>query len=324
MKKNILCIIISILIGNAYAQQDPNFSQYIFNTIYINPAYAGYKDNIYLQSHYRMQWTGVEGAPRSLSIAADGGFKENKIGLSLLINSDRIGVQDNLSAYAGYAYHLHPGQDETSKLSFGISAGFVQSLLYGDRFIPDMTGDNSIPAGNHNRILPDARFGIIYTRDKFFSGISASNILSGINSSKRTNEWYIGMKPHFYLFGGFVSDLSDDIKIKPLVLLKDDLGGPSNLDLNIFLLLRERIWIGAMYRTAVPLYDKKHLQKDLNKNSATGLMLEVFPTQRMRIGYSFDYSVNQLRTYNNGTHEISIGLYLRESKYGDRYSHCYF
>lgn len=315
------CLVFSL---SASAQQDANFSQYIFNTIHINPAYAGYKNNIYLQSNYRKQWTGVEGAPETFSLSGDMLLMNEKVGLSLMVNKDKIGVQNDLSIYGGYAYHVYLNQ-ENSKISFGINAGFLQTSLNGNLFDPNDSGDDYIPISSQSNLLPDARFGVLFSNATFFTGISASNILSNFSFGKKKSDWYIGLKPHLYLLGGMILNVSDDIILKPMALLKDDFGGPTNLDLNGFILLREKIWLGAMYRTGVKLYDKSNLQKDLQKSSATGIMMEIFPTQKLRIGYSFDYSLNKLRGENNGTHEISIGLYLRDlNNTKNGFTGCYF
>lgn len=310
-------------ITEAFAQQEGQFSQYIFNNIYVNPAYAGYKEDIYLQSFYRSQWTGLNGAPKSVSVAIDGSTNNNKVGLSLLLSNDKIGVQNNLAAFLGYAYRLNVNQQETSKLCFGISMGFIQSGLEGNLLVPNELGDNYIPSNKNSFLIPDARAGILFTNDILFTGFSVNNIFVAYLAKNETNTRNITPKPHFYFITGAILPLDNDLKFKTVFLLKDDLGGPTNMDLNAFILLKEKIWIGAMYRTAIKLYDKSHLQKELFNGSATGLMLELFARKNIRIGYSFDYSLNKLKSYNNGTHELSIGFYLKGNKKTTAYG-CYF
>jgi len=306
------------------AQQDANFTQYIFNTIHVNPAYAGYKNNLYLQSTYRKQWTGVEGAPESFSFAADALLGNEKVGLSLMVNNDKIGAQSNLGIHGGYAYHILIDDYTNKKLSFGFNIGLRQTAMNGSAFDANEAGDEYIPAGNESTIMPDARLGILFSSQHFFTGVSASNILSGLSIGQKENDWHIGLKPHLYFLGGLIVKASNDLIIKPMVLLKDDFGGPTNLDINGFILLKEKIWIGAMYRTSVKLYDKPHLQKDLSKFSSTGALIELFPTSKLRIGYSFDYSLNKLKNLNNGTHEISLGLFLRDKSNNRTQYGCYF
>jgi type IX secretion system PorP/SprF family membrane protein len=323
MGAKIFFILSLFCLTKAYAQQEGQFSQYIFNTVYVNPAYAGYKEDIYLQSFYRSQWTGLNGAPKSLSLAIDGATRNNKVGLSLLLSSDKIGVQTSRSVFAGYAYRLSLNQQETSKLAFGMSIGFMQTGLEGNLLIADESGDSYVPHSNQSSLLPNARAGILFTTDIFFAGFSVNNILITSLSKKDTETLQIIPKPHLYFIAGSILPAGEDMKIKSTILLKDDLGGPTNLDINGFLLLKEKVWIGAMYRTSVKLYNKNHLQKELLTGSAIGIMAELFAKNDIRIGYSFDYSLNKLRTYNNGTHEISLGFYLSGNKRAGSYG-CYF
>ena len=126
------------------------------------------------------------------------------------------------------------------------------------------------------------------------------SLLKGSNSSCNSN---------YYLTAVMLLPLSSGLQLKPSLLLKDDNGGPSSLDVNAFLLLGEKIWLGASYRTAVKLYNKHHLQKDLDKNNAIVAMAEIYASPQLRIGYAFDYSLNKLEPYSGGTHEISCLLY---------------
>src|SRR5690606_3115181 len=133
----------------------------------------------------------------------------------------------------------------------------------------------------------DARAGILFTSDAFFAGFSANNIFVASFEKKNPETRNITPKPHLHFTAGSIFPLGDDLKFKSVFLLKDDLGGPTNLDINGFMLIKEKIWIGTMYRTAIKLYDKSHLQKELLNGSATGLMFEMFARKDIRIGYSF-------------------------------------
>lgn len=295
----------------ANAQQEGQYTQYIFNGIHINPAYAGYKENVYIQSFYRAQWQGITGAPKTLSAAVDGATADGKIGLGLSITNDQIGAQSYLSAYGSYAYKLKLGYYENSVLSFGISAGLMQLGLDGNKLQGIDQTDGAIPTASQTRILPDARFGVYYANENFFVGASATNVLARYAARKNINSLLVPVpQPHLYFSTGALFRVSDNITLKPIVLLKDDIKGPTSLDINGFVLLNERIWLGTFYRTSVTLYDKPNLQNNLPKASATGLILEVFATKNLRIGYSFDYTLNKLQNYNSGSHEISAGIYL--------------
>jgi type IX secretion system PorP/SprF family membrane protein len=309
----------------AYAQQDAQFSQYNFNGLYINPAYAGYKQDIYLNAFYRSQWTGLEGAPQTFTLAADGSVNDTKVGLGLLLTNDRIGAQSSIAVYGNYAYRLQIGYNENSRLAFGIGAGFVQNGLDGAKLHAAQAGDNYIPTGNQTVILPDARLGALYTNDRFFAGISVDNVLSRIANGIKDKSVVTPVPvPHLYLTAGALFNINDQTKLKPSFLIKDDFKGPTSLDLNLFTLLGERIWIGGSYRTAIPLYKKPYLQSGLQKSNSVIGIIEVFATEKLRIGYAFDYSLTPLRNYSFGSHELSIGIYLQRGRLEPVSNKCYF
>ncbi|WP_158825874.1 PorP/SprF family type IX secretion system membrane protein [Mucilaginibacter lacusdianchii] len=308
-----------------HAQQDAQFSQYMFNGLYINPAFAGYKQDVYVNAFYRSQWTGLEGAPQTFSLAADGAVNDAKVGLGLLLTQDRIGAQSSFAGYANYAYRLQIGYDEDSRLSFGIGAGFVQNGLDGSKLHAVQADDNYIPTGNQSVILPDARLGILYTNKRFFAGVSIDNVLSRVANGVKDKSIMTPVPvPHFYLTGGTIFDVNEQTKVRPSFMIKDDFKGPTSLDINLFTLLGERIWIGGTYRTAVTLYNKPKLQNGLQKSNALIGVVEVFATDRLRVGYAFDYSLTPLQNYSYGSHELSIGIYLHSGNREPSYSKCYF
>lgn len=294
------------------AQQDAQFSQYIFNGIYINPAYAGYKEQLNLHSVYRDQWTGVKGAPKTFSFAIDAIANNGNVGLALQVVNDKLGAQNTLSAYANYAYRIRLGESESSRLAFGIGGGMVQQGIDGSKLNPNDDNDPSLPVGTENVIVPDARVGVFYSDNRVFAGFSVDNLISQYAAEDQFRQKGIPRpKPHYYLTGGLLVPLSEGILLKPSFLLKDDRGGPTSLDLNAFMLFGERIWIGASYRSGITLYSKNYLQKDLTKENAVVGMVELFATDRLRIGYAYDHNLNKSGNFNNGTHEISIGFYFR-------------
>lgn len=184
MKRLKLIWYLLILPMTGMAQQDANFTQYVFNTLHVNPAYAGYKNNLYIQSTYRQQWNGVDGAPKSFSLAADALLANKKVGLSLMISSDKIGVQKSLGIYGGYAYHVKIGEQNT-RLSFGLNVGLLQTSINGASFVPNEDGDTFIPITNDSNILPDAKLGVLFSTEHFFTGISASNAISNLSIGKK-------------------------------------------------------------------------------------------------------------------------------------------
>lgn len=305
-KKSWLSFLLILICFEVKAQQNAQYSQYIFNGLYINPASAGAKEDFYVHSFYRSQWTGVTGAPQSFSVAADGTINDEKVGLGILLAKDKLGAQSTLAAYANYAYRLQLGV-QGQHLSFGLGAGMVQSALDGSKLIGIQDGDNIIPVGTLSTILPDARAGVLYTSDTFFAGFSADNLVAKYMNRDKSLLVPIP-QPHFYLTAGTLFALNDDIKIKPSFLLKNASGTATTLDMNAFLILGDRTWIGGTYRSSLNLFSKN--SSSLQGSNALVAQIEIFATSKLRIGYAFDYSLTAFSGFGNGSHEISLGIYL--------------
>lgn len=312
MKKT---IILSLLLIASYvlkAQQAAQFSQYMFNGIYINPAYAGYKEELNLHSFYRNQWVGIQGSPKSMSLAVDAVANDGNVGLAFQISSDKLGAQNSLAGYVNYAYRIRLGNSENERLAFGIGVGVIQNSVDGTQLQPIDLNDNRLPIGLQSSILPDARLGAFYSSDKWYAGVSVDYLLAQYMVRPTVDQaFYPTPKPHIYVTAGGLLPINEVVQLKPSFLLKDDRGGPTTLDVNAFLLLADKIWIGGSYRTGVKLYDKSYLQNDLlQRNSIVG-MTEFFVSPQVRLGYAFDYSLTQINGYSGGTHEISIGFYFK-------------
>jgi type IX secretion system PorP/SprF family membrane protein len=257
-------------------------------------------------------WTGIEGAPTSMSLAVDAIANNGNVGLAFQLSNDRLGAQTNLSAYANYAYRLRVSDDENARLAFGLGLGVQQLGINGALLNPNDPEPN-LPTGMQSTFVPDGRLGVFYSDSKYYAGLSADNLVAQFVNVR--NRGYIAQpKPHYYLTGGALVAMTEDILLKPSILLKDDAGGPTSLDLNAFVIFGERLWLGASYRTGVKLYNKSYLQNDLsNLNSFVGAV-ELFPMENLRVGYAYDVSVGPLKGYSGGTHEISIGFYIKTQK----------
>lgn len=311
--KKILAVLFFILLlsgGRIYAQQDAQQSQYMFNLIYINPAYAGYKENLNFQAFYRSQWTGITGGPVTSSFAVDDIANDGNVGLAFQVSADKLGAQSNLLTYVNYAYRLRMNEDGSARLALGLGVGIVNPGINGALLAPNYTEPNQ-PTGTQSMVIPDGRVGVFYSDNTFYAGLSADNLISQYISVK-SSSYLAQPKPHYYLTGGMLVPLSEDILIKPSILLKDDDAGPTSLDINAFLLFGQKLWIGGSYRAGVKLYNKSYLQTDLTPLNSAVAAIEFFPSENLRIGYAYDFSIGPLQGYSGGTHEISIGFYIRK------------
>lgn len=327
MKRILLSGLLLFMMLGARAQQDAQFSQYVFNGIYLNPAYAGYKQDLQLHSFCRSQWTGLEGAPLTYAAAADVAVLDGAVGLGLMVSHDQLGAQSYTSGYANASYRIKFGKrEDVSWLSFGLGFGILQSGLDGSKLNATQAGDINIPTTFQSTALPDARVGVLYTTDNFFIGASVDNLLAQYMHPSATSESLILVipKPHKYFTVGALFELNDQTKIKPSIMIKDAQGAPTSIDVNTFVLLNEKVWIGGTYRTGFDAL-KTNLQAGLHAASAVVGMVEFYVSPDFRIGYAYDYSLNKLGAYGYGSHEISLDILFKSSK-RDYYisRHCYF
>ncbi|MFL9482161.1 type IX secretion system membrane protein PorP/SprF [Chitinophagaceae bacterium LWZ2-11] len=320
-RNKLLAIAAFIAIGGSVkAQQDAQFSQYMFNGIYINPGYAGYKEQWNINAFYRNQWVNFPGAPKTMSLSVDGTVNNNRVGLGLQIVSDKLGAQSNTSVYGNYAYRIPLGASEYEgkTLAIGIGVGALQSRLDINQLDPQQQGDPAILAASGNKLIPDAKFGVFYNSNSFYVGASATNLISNFWKKKDDiNGVFVIPKLHWYLTAGALVPISDEVSWKPSILMKDDLAGPTSFDANSMFLLGKLFWIGASYRTAIPsFYSKPAVANNYQKSADLVGLLEVMVNDKLRIGYAYDYSLNATTTQGYSTHEMSISYFFVNKQSG--------
>ncbi|MBC9929109.1 PorP/SprF family type IX secretion system membrane protein [Chitinophaga qingshengii] len=317
------CAAILLLTGiQVKAQQNIQFSQYAFNGLSVNPAYAGYKGDLYLNAFYRHQWAGFPGAPQTGGISLDGltSAAGERVGLGVQMMFDKTGPQEALSLYGSYAYRIPLDNEDTRRLCFGIGAGVTQYSIDGTALRYVDNNDDAIPVGKVSRWIPDARFGIYYYTPSLYIGVSVMDLLSlytdGSRFAWKGNTYEtIRKTQHTYLTAGTVITLSENLKLKPTMMWKEDFKGPSSVDLNAFLLISEKLWVGGSYRTSMKLWNKSNLDTRLQQVNAASVILEYFAADRYRFGYSYDLNVNRMANYQAGSHEISIGVLFPSKRY---------
>lgn len=328
-KRTVMCsrkkwyIVILLLAAlNSRAQQNVQFSQYAFNGLSVNPAYAGYKDALYLNTIYRQQWTGLPGAPHTGGVSVDGPLHPLKagagIGLGLQVMADVMGPQQAFSFYGSYAYRIPLDNENTRRLCLGIALGVTQYRLDGKALQYLDADDPVFPAGGVNAYSPDARFGIYYHTPSFFLSLSVLDLFSRYTSTsyhwKGYNYQNIRKTQHIYLATGCMLPLSEHVQLKPSIMLKDDFKGPTNIDLNAMLLIENVFWIGGSFRAGVPIWNKQ-LPSGLESVNAASAMVEYYVSEKLRMGYAYDMNINKLAGAQGGSHEISIGLLFPSKHY---------
>ncbi len=296
-----------------HAQQDPQYSQYMFNTLVINPAYAGYKETLNLSGIYRNQWTGVDGAPQTQTLVLDGSFFNDKVGLALGVVNDKSGLIGKFSTYLNYAYKIPIANEGI--LAFGIAAGFSQNSYDAAKATYEQIQNPGFLEGKYNYIDPDARFGVYFSTNRFYAGLSATNLISSfLSDDDKARRTIISQANHFFITAGYLFDINDFLKCKPSILIKEDTKGPTGIDGNLNFLIADKFWIGGAYRSNVKVFGNTDFIGDTRGSGLVGLIQFVGST--WNVGYSYDYSVSSIKSFNP-SHEISVGFVLnRKNDFG--------
>ena len=306
--KNLALVILLFLVATelSFSQQLPQFSQYIFNGLHVNPGYAGYKGEPYIQSTYRSQWINFPGAPETFTVTADFSANEGTMGFGFSLMSDNLGPARTTGGLLTYAYRIQTGKK--SWLGLGVSAGVSEYAIDGNLLDPNDFPDSEIPVGTINLFMPNLNSGLFFHNDKFYAGFSVYNMI-GKKSLEKEDVALAYHDFHYYLTAGYLLDLGETVKFKPSFLIKEVKGAPTNYDINAMFLFYERIWVGGSYRSNMKIWND-NLQENLSNRNALAAVIEIFPTDRLRIGYAYDHNLNVLQDYRNNSHEFSIGFYM--------------
>lgn len=282
----------------AKAQQYPVYSQYIFNGLVINPAYAGSHVQLSATAMHRNQWVNFDGAPKTSSISAHSTLGR-KVGVGFLLTNDEIGSYSNQSLFGSYAYILKTPVGGT--LSFGLQAGF--SLTSADFSELNLVnpGDGSF-APFSNKFKPNFGAGVFYRTDWFFAGFSVPFLLNNTVSNDLEGAFNdISEARYYYLHGGLNLPLTRDRKIvfTPALLIRSQEGSPLSLDVNVGFVFNEVFSLGASYRNIDALI--------------TYIQLKV--SDHFNFGYSYDWTTSDLNQFSSGTHEFSLNYRIRLRKF---------
>ncbi|QCE40911.1 type IX secretion system membrane protein PorP/SprF [Psychroserpens sp. NJDZ02] len=285
--KKLVYIVFLVFIG-VQAQQDPQYTQYMYNMNVVNPAYAGSTEGVSIGALYRSQWVGLEGAPTTGTLAIHSPVGKN-VGLGLSLISDEIGPVTETNAYVDFSYTIPVGV--TTKLAFGIKAGATFHDI-GLRGIELIDPTDQLFSENINETTPNIGAGLyFYKPSKFYISASMPNILSSVHLDD--NGTKIGSETqHFFGAAGYVFDLSENFKLKPHALAKVAFDAPVSFDVNLNLFMYDFVEVGAGYRI---------------DDSFSG-MINFLVAPNLRIGYAYDTIQSQLDVVTNSSHEIFINF----------------
>lgn len=292
MKKyiTIVLVLISVFADRVQAQQEAMYSQYMFNTLAINPAYAGSRNVTSATALYRNQWVGIQGAPETITFSLDAPLANKKFGLGLQVFNDKIGITNTTGAFGSYAYRVRLNR---GTLAFGLQAGASQYRAdFHSVALNSTVSDDIAFSENINKVLVNFGAGIYYSTDRFYMGLSSPQILNNklSNFKVENSNVYSGQAMHLFFATGYVFPLGNTLALKPSVLVKGVKGAPIEADLNATLWINDVIAFGLQYRTEADM----------------AAMVELQASPQIRIGYSYDRSLTKLVQHNSGSHEIML------------------
>ena len=291
MKTNSIIILLLLVMVSGFAQQDSQYTHYMYNTININPAYAGNRGVTSIFGLHRTQWVGLDGAPTTNAFSINAPIQNSRVGIGASFVNDKIGASDqnNISVDVSYTIPTSENYD----LSFGLKVS--ADLLNVDYTKLDRynTGNPLFQNNIDNEFSPNLGAGVYYHSDKMYVGFSVPNFFN-IRHFDDNASVAVQDRLHYYLMGGYVFDVSPTVKLKPSILTKMVSGAPLQVDLSANVLLQDKFTLGLSYRWS----------------AAATAMAGIQITDGLLVGYSYDFDTTNLENYNSGSHEIFLRFEL--------------
>lgn len=297
-KRLMLAASLTCLALAGFGQQEPMFTQYIFNMQTVNPGYAGSWQTLGFMAVTRHQWVGIEGNPSTQTFSLQTPFRSENVGVGLNIMHDRIGLEKRLMFDIDYSYRI--AISNRSSLRLGIKAGFTNYsnplglyTTYPGASDPNFQGEVT------NKFMPNIGAGLFLSSDRYYVGISAPKLVESVFKNQENEVNVLQDYRHYYLIGGVVFDLSRSVKFKPTVFTRVVVGAPVQYDISANFLFAEKFWLGAMYRSG----------------DAVGVVAQWIYKNKFRVGYATDFTITDLRNYHKGTHEIMLSYEIDWSRF---------
>lgn len=296
-KIKVLAIVVLLLsfVKNSKAQYDAMFTQYMFNEMFINPAYAGSKEAMSATLLHRQQWVNFPGRPVTTSFSLHGPLMQNKMGLGLSVLNESIGVLNRNLVYASYAYRLK--LDKNSTLAFGLMAGIHNQVSKFSTLKTNDDGsvDNQFAQNSPSLLSPNFGSGVYYTNKTFFAGLSVPRMIDdnyrfNANGALEQTLSFSPNKYHYYFTLGNMFTLNSDLKLKAQAMVQAVQNAPIIYNINANLLIKDFVWAGLSYRSG----------------SSASALVGVQINPQFLVCYSYDYGLNAIQKYSQGSHEIVL------------------
>ena len=297
--KRLSLIIVMVILGLEFsnAQQLPQFTQYMYNTIAVNPAYAGSRDALSIVGLNRNQWAGFDGGPETTTLSVHSPLRNEKIGLGLSLINDKMGYESLTYVYADFSYTIQ-GNDDFD-ISFGLKAGITTYKLADELYNAATVSGDQYFNERLDRNNPNFGAGILLHSDKWYFGLSTPKL---INHDLNKDADYKALETvHYYAIGGYVFDMSDNLKFKPSFMFKHTKGAALSTDLTANFLFNEKFWLGGSYRFS-------------GQQEALGALVDFQVSPQFRVGYTYEVPTGEIRPYTSGSHEILLMYEFRFMK----------
>ena len=289
MKKLYFIAILALAITELRAQQDPHYTQYMYNMSVINPAYAGSKESMSGGFLYRKQWVGIEGAPTTGTFFIHSPVGRN-VGLGLSVISDKIGPVEENNIYGDFSYTLNLGGEH--RLAFGLKAGLTMHKIDFSVISPTLPQpDPSDPffAANPSSSFLNLGSGVFYYTDKYYVAFSVPNMLKSKYLDFDGRQYGTDVI-HYFLTGGYVFDINPNLKFKPFAMIKSSVNAPTSFDVSANFMMYDKLELGATYRL----------------EDSFGAMVNFAITPNLRIGYAYDHIVSDINVVTPASHEVIL------------------
>lgn len=294
-------VLLMVLLGHQHqlqAQSAPQFTQFFFNKLQYNPAYAGAKEVLSVAAQYRYQWMGLSGAPQTANLSAHLPFFHNRCGLGISLINDKIALLNSNHLTLSYAYRI-PFKKSRSTLSFGVQGTFQADRFdWGAAEVSDFQ-DDVIPFGLESSATGNVGLGLHYSSRSFYVGLSMPRFFQngGLYNALLNLSDSSPMRT-YYLMSGFSIPLTKRVVLKPAVLVTYNTNAPPTADLNLSVLIMDTFWVGATYRSG---------------DSIDGVFQYRF-NKRWRMGISYDYTISELSVHTTGTAEVILAYMFDKEK----------
>ncbi len=320
MKRFLTLLAVTFYLGTSFAQQDPMFTKYMFNSLIFNPAYAGSKDHMSLGILHRSQWVGIDGAPVTQSITAHTPLKNERVGVGFSLVNDAIGPTNNLSLNASYAYRIPVGENG-GKISIGLQGGVENYRAdFSGLILEGGIGPDPAFVEQPNRWLPNFGAGVFYYNPSFYAGFSSPQLVEydlrqndvGTNGEDR---WARQYRHYFFTAGGAIPLSGDDLVFKPSILVKNvsllsnlrkddefqNFKTPTEFDIDLSVFFYQTLWLGVSYRSAIEDFD------ETSSYDSFDVWASYFLKNGLRIGAAYDYTLTELSQATVGSFELFLG-----------------